>query len=97
MTRLAVQRCLTHAEREAAARCPECRRFFCRECVTEHLGRMMCTRCVAQLQSVPARRYGSLVRWGVYCLAGFFFAWLCMYYLGMGLARIPASFHGGTP
>src|SRR5580658_7631208 len=30
------QRCFNHDLREAVAQCPSCKRFFCRECVTEH-------------------------------------------------------------
>ena len=37
MSNLIHQRCSNHPGREAAVRCPECGRFFCRECVTEHL------------------------------------------------------------
>ncbi len=46
MSALADQRCFHHASREAVVRCPECRRFFCRECVIEHRGRMVCSECI---------------------------------------------------
>ncbi|MBT8374528.1 MAG: rhomboid family protein, partial [Deltaproteobacteria bacterium] len=35
MKDLALQRCNNHGQREAVARCPKCRRYFCRECITE--------------------------------------------------------------
>jgi hypothetical protein len=90
------QRCSNHLEREAVARCPECRRFFCRECVTEHLGRMICAGCVARLASRGGRRERSVsALWLALALGGLLLAWLVFYYLGMGLARIPSSFHGG--
>ena len=44
------QRCSNHALREAAVQCPSCKRFFCRECVTEHAGRMICVNCVAAVR-----------------------------------------------
>jgi late competence protein required for DNA uptake (superfamily II DNA/RNA helicase) len=91
------QRCVIHQDREAAVRCPGCSRFYCRECVTEHLGRMVCAHCVAKSKVDPASRRSSLAAWGALSLTGFLFAWLVFYYLGMGLARIPASFHGGAP
>jgi hypothetical protein len=40
------QRCSNHAARTAACRCPACHFFYCRECVTEHDGRMLCAACV---------------------------------------------------
>jgi hypothetical protein len=91
------QRCTIHSDREAAVRCPECRRFYCRECVVEHNGRMMCAHCVAQFDAVPERRGSSTAVWALLSLAGFFGTWLIFYYFGMGLARVPSSFFGGTP
>ena len=43
---LTLQRCLIHPDREAAARCPECGNCFCRECITEHEGRFLCSNCL---------------------------------------------------
>jgi hypothetical protein len=90
------RRCLHHPGREAVALCPECRRFYCRECVTEHAGRMICAGCVARLASVggaPARSAPAV--WWALALGGLLLAWLVFYYFGMSLARIPSSFHGG--
>src|SRR5438132_254763 len=53
---LARQRCLNHLNREAVARCPECKRFFCRECVTEHEDRLICAACLKKLAKATARR-----------------------------------------
>jgi hypothetical protein len=96
MSKLFGQRCTIHAEREAAVRCPGCGRFYCRECVTEHRGRMMCAHCVSQLSAVapPKRSAGAI--WALLCLGGLLFAWMLFYYLGMGLARIPSTFHGAS-
>ena len=94
MTTLIEQRCQIHAGRDAAVRCPNCRRFFCRECVTEHAGRMMCAACVAQMQLDASGRRSRSVLWGMAFLAGLLLAWATFYYLGWGLTRIPDVFHG---
>jgi hypothetical protein len=89
------QRCFNHFNREAAARCPSCRRYYCRECVIEHEGRMMCASCVARLQIPQAGRSSNGVLWSMFSVVGVLMAWAIFYYLGMGLARIPSTFHGG--
>lgn len=89
------QRCANHALREAAVQCPSCKRFFCRECVTEHDGRMMCVQCVAALARVGEKdREGIRPKWAVMAAGGVLIAWLVFYYLGQTLARIPSEFHG---
>lgn len=95
MSSLTEQRCWHHAEREAVVRCPACQRFYCRECVTEHLGRMMCANCVASMSAVREARPVRRVFWTFLALGGFLLAWLIFYYLGVFLARIPSDFHGG--
>jgi len=94
---LVQQRCMIHSDREAAVRCPRCLRFYCRECVVEHEGRMMCAHCIGQLEAAPERRGTSVVAWGILSLTGFLTTWFIFYYFGVGLARVPASFFGGTP
>ena len=42
--------------REAVARCPECTQFFCRECITEHDDRVLCSACLKKLARVPLTR-----------------------------------------
>ena len=90
------QRCAIHPEREAAVRCPSCARFYCRECVTEHQGRMICAHCVAQINAPAPEKRSAGVMWSLLCVGGFLFAWMLFYYLGMSLARIPFAFHGGA-
>lgn len=97
MSSLLQQRCVIHADREAAVRCPGCARFYCRECVTEHAGRMLCAACVARTQALPEQRETSVVKWSIFSIAGLFFAWMVFYYFGMTLARVPSAFFGGTP
>ena len=94
--RLIDQRCWNHAEREAVVRCPECRRFYCRECVTEHQGRMVCSVCVAAAHAAPARVKSPTIVWIALSAGGLLFAWLFFYNLGLLLSRIPADFFGGS-
>ena len=99
---LAQQRCYTHSWREAAVRCPSCQRFFCRECATEHGGRLLCAQCLASMAATPADKGKPRVRafiakagWIAAALGGLLFAWLVFFYLGLALARAPFDFHTG--
>jgi late competence protein required for DNA uptake (superfamily II DNA/RNA helicase) len=85
------QRCWHHSTREAVVRCPGCARFYCRECVVEHLGRMMCSDCVS-VKAADAAVSFSYVRWTAFATGGFLLAWLIFYYLGVMLARVPSDF-----
>lgn len=98
MVDLVHQRCFNHAAREAAAQCPRCGRFYCRECITEHDGRIMCARCLEALLA-PAQRGSSLMTaplQGLQLVAGVAVMWLLAYGLGRALTAIPAAFHDGT-
>jgi hypothetical protein len=98
MQNLHHQRCFNHATREAAARCPECGRFFCRECVTEHDDRVVCSACLSQLARKPVVQgpaFARLARFGQ-GVAGLLIAWFFFFLIGEGLLRIPAQFHDGT-
>lgn len=95
---LAKQRCNHHAHREAAARCPVCSRYFCRECVTEHDGRVLCAPCLHTLLHLSdGPRQGW--RRGVRCVsavASFVMLWLLFYGLAQALLSLPYTFHEGT-
>jgi len=52
------QRCWNHGVRMAAGRCPACQFFYCRECITEHDGRMLCAGCV-QKQTAAGTSEGT--------------------------------------
>jgi len=95
---LTSQRCFNHPQREAAALCPECGRYFCRECVTEHEDRVLCASCLRDLKidkgngpsiTAPALRLSQ-------ALLGVLIAWLFFYYMAETLLSIPDSFHDGT-
>jgi hypothetical protein len=98
MAALVHQRCFHHSAREAAARCPECRHFYCRECITEHNDRVICSSCLKKLTAEPARRRMSFA-WILPIFGfsvGLCLAWLFFYFLGSTLASIPSRYHEGT-
>ena len=99
------QRCLIHTEREAAARCGRCERFFCRECVTEHGGQMTCAACLREIATATRRRtlkprfwLGPLVAtWRTLQLtASVLAAWFFFHLLGHWLINLPDEFHAGN-
>jgi hypothetical protein len=98
MPSLTQQRCLNHGFREAVARCPECRRFFCRECITEHEERVLCAACLKKLTRTASRRRFQFANLGVVvqCLLGVLTAWLFFHCVGRALLAMPDSFHEGT-
>lgn len=98
MSALHQARCFNHARREAVARCPGCRRFFCRECVTEHDDRLMCAQCLAAAAppaAAPKRdwRLATALTQGV---IGLLIIWLGFILLGQTLLKAPSHFHEGT-
>jgi hypothetical protein len=98
MRDLASQRCLNHALREAAARCPQCGHCFCRECITEHEDQVICAACLRKLAAGPStarRRRAGFFRLGQ-ALAGLLAAWFFFYLVGEALMAVPASVHEGT-
>ena len=99
MVHLIHQRCYHHSDREAVARCPECSRFYCRECITEHDDRMLCATCLSHLSaSQDASRLGRLY-WLVPLLqfgGGLLLIWVLFFYIGSMLIAMPTTFHEGT-
>src|SRR4051794_34634535 len=98
MAALTHQRCFNHAQREAVARCPECHQFFCRECVTEHDDRVICSACLKKLAKGSATRLpivARLVRTAPLAL-GILLAWFFFFLIGESLLRLPTTFHEGT-
>jgi hypothetical protein len=99
MAKLAGQRCLHHAAREAVARCPECGRFYCRECVTDHEGRVLCQGClkasVATVAPKPRRNLLPLL-YPVLFIAGLALVSVLTMIVGDFLMQIPDSFHRGA-
>ncbi len=86
------QRCVHHPQREASARCPECGRFYCRECITEHDDRVLCAACVARLslkQTAKRKRWNWLPRLALAMLA-FTLVFLIFLLLGNFLLSVPS-------
>lgn len=94
MTLLSAQKCLNHRVREAVARCPQCQHYFCRECITEHEGRVICSRCLADqvVEQPSASSRFSLLR-PLIVLGAFTLVWLSFYMLGRTLLVLPDTFH----
>ena len=90
MSSLARERCLQHPDREAAYRCPLCRRHYCRECGVEHDGRILCVSCLKKLAlNVPkaSARWSGLI--GLTApLLGLLLAWLFFFGLGQLLLNL---------
>jgi hypothetical protein len=98
MSSLAEQHCLNHSMREAVARCPECRHFFCRECIVEHDERVLCGACLRRL-SAPRKtlwRPWRALNDALLCVAGLLTAFLFFYWAGQLLLMIPTTYHDGT-
>lgn len=98
MVDLLAKRCQDHPDREAAARCPSCSQYFCRECVTEHEDAVICTACLKRQIKREKRRgfgLGPLLRMGL-GMAGAALSWLYFCWMGRFLLAIPSPFHEGT-
>jgi len=95
---LSQQRCLNHQQREAVARCPECKRYFCRECIAEHEDRVLCASCLRKLQAPEdkKKRPLRLLFRTIQLLCSVLLLWLFFYYMGEVLLLFPTSFHEGT-
>ena len=95
MAALSEQRCLNHGEREAVARCPECRRYFCRECIVEHEDRVVCSSCLRKLvahESPRSRRL--LAAWRLLqCAGSILLLWIFFFLLGRMLMVLPSATH----
>jgi hypothetical protein len=83
MSSLAAQRCLNHETREAASRCPQCRKYFCRECVVPFEDRMLCSACLAQnMVAIPQTRGTFSLGGLLLAAAGFLLVWFIFYLAG---------------
>ena len=97
MSSLHKSRCFNHFDREAVARCPEYTQFYCRECITEHENRVLCSECLRLLnkpKTKKKRNFGAVFL-PIGFATVFLFTWICFYSLAEILLRIPSSFHDG--
>ncbi len=91
------QKCFNHTSREAAAKCLECGRHFCRECVTEHDERVICASCLAKLSAGKGKLVARMLNIVTVFqfITGFVVIWFAIFYLGQTLLKIPSEFHEG--
>ena len=91
---------MRHTEREAVARCSTCEGFYCRECVVDHSGRLICARCLAKTtaastEAKPKRSFAGLQR-RILLVAAVLLLWTLFYATGSLLLSVPPDFHEGT-
>jgi hypothetical protein len=98
MRPLSHERCFNHAFREAVARCPECARSFCRECVTEHDDRVLCAACLARVARKATGQRGWLrhLARASAMAAGLVVAWIFFLMVGGWVTSLPDDFHART-
>ena len=89
-------RCFNHLQREAVARCPGCQKFYCRECVTEHDGRLLCRACVGRAAEETGARSAAWRSLGTGVLriaAGLLLLYAVFSSVGRVLQTLPNQFH----
>ncbi len=90
------QRCKIHPAREAMARCPSCGGDFCRECVNDHEGRLLCAGCIREVktQVQTGKELGQsrlrLASYFALCTVGL---WGLFYLAGRILLIVPMETH----
>jgi hypothetical protein len=96
---LRARRCVRHVEREAVARCSSCGGFFCRECVVDHGGKLICAPCLAKAAAMEApekkRSWTGVKRVATLVLGGLVL-WVLFYAMGSLLLSVPGEFHDGA-
>jgi hypothetical protein len=92
---LVLQRCSIHRDREAVVRCPGCAGYFCRECVTEHEGKFLCSSCLQRNFAPPRARgqFGGRIAGAFALITGFAIAWFLFYIIGRLLILVPPNLH----
>jgi uncharacterized membrane protein YvbJ len=91
------RKCVNHASREAVARCPECKKDFCRECITEHNNKMLCTNCLhekTKRKEAKKKKLEILFTIFLFCL-GMLISYYFFFGLASMLSEIPDQFHNG--
>lgn len=93
--------CAIHSDRQASARCPECRQFYCGECITEHEGRLKCAACLAkEAETAPSRSRGrgivSFLATLLQAVVAVAVCWLLFYLFAQTMGDMPDDFHDGT-
>lgn len=95
---LSQQRCFHHEAREAVCRCMGCSRSFCRECVVDHDGRLVCASCLhARTNSAVAQSRIRSLRSLVFAVAGVLAAWIFFYTAGRVVVSIALAWDEWRP
>jgi hypothetical protein len=96
--KLAARRCLVHADREAAARCPACHQYYCRECVVEHEDRFLCAACLQKSIEAGTKRHAIRFDWlsPFRLLLGFACTYVSFYVIERILLLIPLNLYNGA-
>jgi hypothetical protein len=89
------QRCSNHPQREASARCPECERYYCRECITEHDDRVLCASCLAKIaaKKETTRQWWALAPRLALAMLAVIVIYAAFLLFGNILLSIPSQFH----
>lgn len=101
---VASRKCGIHAGREAAARCPSCGGFFCRECITEHDYKMICAGCLAGLlegREEEEKKRGKAGWAGpvvtlLQAMGGIGIVWFSCFAIAELLRELPPELHSGS-
>jgi len=98
MRNITHKHCFNHSQRMASARCPQCKRFFCKECITEHSGKVLCTACLSQtaLTATDKHSHWAVLIHAIQFMIGLWLLWSFFYYFAQILLLIPTSFHEGS-
>jgi hypothetical protein len=89
------QRCWNHEAREAACRCPGCGRSYCRECVSEHEGRLLCAACLSAVTAghEPIGARGRNLAPAAMIAAAILLAWLTYWAAGESVMSVIRRMH----
>ena len=90
--------CFNHSLREAVARCLECNRYFCRECIIEHKERVICAECLERINAQEEKKdsiYLSIITRTIATFITIFILWFTYYAIGEQLQKIPTFFQKG--
>lgn len=88
--------CQVHPTREAIARCPSCGGDFCRECVNDHEGRLLCAACIQQIKAAvqePTQKKESRLRLTMLFSLCVLALWSMLYFAGRLLLVVPMETH----
>lgn len=93
--------CAIHADRHAGARCPQCKEFYCNECITEHEGRLICAACLSAPDDSTASVRKRTQIWSFLSLLlqatlALMICWLIFFLFAQTLGDMPNEFHDGT-